>query len=323
MYVSIRSLRKKEIDDLIFLEKSSFLDKQEIIRFDSDRLRKVVSKIDGFAAKTLLSFSRLFGREPFKVFIAEVNGKVVGVTVVDLSRKVGYIQRVMVHPNFRGKGIATKLMTETLCSMQGKTRQAVLHVASTNKPAKGLFRKLGFSKFENLLYLFARADSLHKQIDTAGIYTREARMSEYSFLCPPTRAHVYSQSKILSKSIDFHFVSDTFKGFVDRAFQHLMITRSEKRIVAMDNDILIGYADLSCTNNKEAGRIKNIHVLSRSQYEKILGAIIEEGLNHMKIVGANNVLTLVSQQDFKLIQFLEKMGFKRWLKMEGMILRFN
>jgi len=64
-------------------------------------------------------------------------------------------------------------------------------------------------------------------------------------------------------------------------------------------------------------------VLSRSEYEKILGAIIEEGLNHMKIVGANNVLTLVSQQDFKIIQFLEKMGFKRWLKMEGMILRFN
>jgi len=323
MDVSVRSLRKKEIDDLIFLEENSFSDKQEIIRFNSDRLRKVVSRTNGFAGKTLLSFSRLIGREPFKVFIAEVNGKLVGVTIVDLSRKVGYIQRVMVHPNFRGKGIATKLMMETLCSMQGKTRQAVLHVASTNKPAKGLFRKLGFSKFEDLLYLFGRADSLHKQTDTAGIYTREARISEYSFLCPPARAHVYSQSKILSKSIYFHFVSDTFKGFVDRAFQHLMITRSEKRIVVLDNDTPIGYADLSCTNNKEAGRIKNIHVLSRSEYEKILGAIIEEGLNHMKIVGANNVLTLVSQQDFKIIQFLEKMGFKRWLKMEGMILRFN
>jgi N-acetylglutamate synthase-like GNAT family acetyltransferase len=100
-------------------------------------------------------------RQPIKLFVADVNGTVAGETMASLSGKIGYINNVMVHPNFRRKGLGTKLMNATLNYMKTrKLARAVLDVRSENTPTKGLYRKLGFKKFEDTIRLTAKIDSL-------------------------------------------------------------------------------------------------------------------------------------------------------------------
>ena len=64
----------------------------------------------------------MFGKEPFKMFVAEIDRRVVGTTMVNKRGKVGYISTVMVHPTYRRKGIARKLMTSALDYIQKKKK---------------------------------------------------------------------------------------------------------------------------------------------------------------------------------------------------------
>jgi putative acetyltransferase len=72
--------------------------------------------------------------------------------VYDDGRVCGYsalygseIRALFVHPDFRGKGIGTQLLTHLLSRVIG---EAILYVAKTNFSAKKLYEKYGFKIIE-------------------------------------------------------------------------------------------------------------------------------------------------------------------------------
>ena len=55
-----------------------------------------------------------------------------------------YIAEVVTHPDFQGKGVATKLINEFLQQAKDSYTNVVIRVWDENKPAMALYEKLGF-----------------------------------------------------------------------------------------------------------------------------------------------------------------------------------
>jgi ribosomal protein S18 acetylase RimI-like enzyme len=135
--VLIRDLRKSDLSDLLGLFPMCFAEEFEISGFDPDHLTDMVNRAFGRTGSLILGLLRLFGKEPVKLLVAEADGKIVGTTIINNRGRSGYISSVMVHPDYRRKGIATRLMTNALNYIRrGKKARAVLHVDSTNASAK-------------------------------------------------------------------------------------------------------------------------------------------------------------------------------------------
>jgi len=93
------------------------------------------------------------------IFLGEINGAVVAkaelmLPTTPLSPPVGYIKRVVVHPHFRGQGVAKQLMQHVIQAAQNEYHlQAIdLHVWEDNTAAIRLYEDLGFQLRHRELY---------------------------------------------------------------------------------------------------------------------------------------------------------------------------
>ncbi len=86
--------------------------------------------------------------------IAYADGDPVGVALLGIREKRGWIGGVGVRPDCRGKGIGRKLMEGVLEAARGRGLETVtLEVIDGNKNAHELYRKLGFAETRRLLIL--------------------------------------------------------------------------------------------------------------------------------------------------------------------------
>ena len=83
-----------------------------------------------------------------KLFVAEVNGKPVGILhVAFLPDGSAWLEGLRVHPSFRRKGIAYKLNLEALQYIKENGYHLIrLAIAKWNKPPQKLAHKLGFKE---------------------------------------------------------------------------------------------------------------------------------------------------------------------------------
>lgn len=101
-----------------------------------------------------------------KIFVVEVDGKQVGMNRVRLLRDgTGWLEGVRIHPDFRGKGLASLLGKK---SMEYASRHGVstfrLTSSSTNRAAHRQVAKMGFSEVARFDVFRARTKSrlLHR-----------------------------------------------------------------------------------------------------------------------------------------------------------------
>ncbi len=93
------------------------------------------------------------------IFLAEMAGRVVAKAELmlppqDTVGAVGYIKRVIVHPDFRVHGVARQLLQHLLAYAHEKLNLAALdlHVWDENQPAVRLYESLGFQLQHRELY---------------------------------------------------------------------------------------------------------------------------------------------------------------------------
>lgn len=313
--VLIRDFKKSDLHNLLEIANESFAEEFQIIGFDPDHIRKIVNQMFNPLGKLLLCFLKLLGKEPFRLFVAENHGRVVGTTMVNLRGRIGYITTVMVHPACRGTGIATKLMENALNHIRKKKlSKAILNVAATNSPAKGLYDRLGFRKFENAVYLIANIDSLRKPENVEEVLMKSAEKEDIDAIYDLIRC---SEDPMHLKIFDFT-KKDLKSSFIKRVVR---FSKSMK-VIAVKNNRIVGYAQASYTAAQEAGRIEDILVPPEMRLKGIEEMLIYAGAERIKKVGTNKVTvtTLLTRQE--LIERMKQMGFKEFLEMEAMILEF-
>jgi len=311
--VLLREVKKSDLDNVLEVANKSFAEEFEIIGFDPDHIRKIADQMFSVLGKIFLGFLKLLGKEPFKFLVAEANGRVVGTTLVNTKGKVGYIGAVMVHPTYRRRGIATKLMKTALNYIRKKKlSRAVLHVASTNTSAKDLYNKLGFKKFEDTVHLVANINSLRKPKNVEKVLIRNFKKGD-----------IESVYDLIKRSEDpTHLkVFDFKKKDLKTSFtQRIIHFSTDKKIVAVKNNKIVGYIEASYTTAKEAGRIGNIQVHPDVRSKGIEGMLIYAGVDHIKNVETNKVVATTLSTRLKLIEKMKQLGFTKRLEMEAMVL---
>lgn len=314
--VLIRDFKKSDLDDLLEVAKKSFAKEFEISGFDPDHIRKMADKMFSLLGKIFLGLLKLMGKDPFKLFVAEADGKLVGTTMVNIRGKIGYIAAVMVHPICRRKGIATKLMKNAL-NYAGKRKlsRAILHVVPTNTPAKGLYHKLGFKKFENTVHLVAEMDFLRKQKKVKGILIKNFEKRD-------TEA-VYDLIKCSEDPTHLEIFDFKKKDLGTPLIKRMVHLSTEKKIVAVHNGTIIGYAEASYTTAREAGRIRSIQVHPDMRSRGIEEMLIWAGANHIKKGGTNKIIATTLSAKKKLMEKMKQLGFTKRLEMEAMVLEFQ
>lgn len=314
--VLIRDLRKSDLSDLLGLFPMCFAEEFEISGFDPDHLTDMVNRGFGRTGTLILGLLRLFGKEPVKLLVAEADGRVVGTTIVNNRGKSGYISSVMVHPDNRRKGIATRLMTNALNYIRRRKKaRAVLHVDSRNVSARSVYVKLGFKAFEHLAYFVGEPNSLHVQKNVSGVKIREFQRDDLDQVYNLIRA---SEDQNSLRIFDFT-KKDLKTPFLQRMFRFA----TQKKLVAVRDNRIIGYAEAAYTTPKEAGRIGSISVNSEDRSLGIEKLLIETANNEIAKGGVRRIRIAVPTAKRELIETVKDLGFREVLVMDAMVTEFQ
>jgi ribosomal protein S18 acetylase RimI-like enzyme len=128
-----------------------------------------VNDLDGFSKSPTRDIHRdldkYFGsvdpstHEYTLIFLLEIDGTAVGKAELmlppqDTSNAIGYIKRVVIRPNFQGKGLAHQLLSHIINYAHNEHKLAALdlHVWEQNHSAIRLYEMLGFEVQHRELY---------------------------------------------------------------------------------------------------------------------------------------------------------------------------
>ena len=314
--VLIRDLRKSDLSDLLGLLPMCFTKEFEISGFDPDLIADMVNRAFGRTGALVLGLLRLFGKEPGKFLVAEADGKIVGTTFVNNRGKSGYISSVMVNPDCRRKGIATTLMTSALNYIRRRKKaRAVLHVDSTNDSAKSLYVKLGFKTFEHSTYFVRETNSTRAPRNASGVKIREFQKDDLDEVYNLIEA---SEDPNSLRIFDFK-KKDLKTPFLQRVFGFA----AQKKLVAVLDNRIVGYAEASYTTPKEAGRIGSIQVKSEDRSLGIEKLLIEAANDEIAEGGIRRIRLSAPTARQGLIETVKNLGFKEVLVMDAMVLEFQ
>lgn len=192
----------------------------------------------------LLLLSRLSGASVglHPGFVWEEDGRIVGnVTVVGAHRPAGawQIANVAVHPDFRGQGIATRLLQTVIDHVRRFDGRSIRLQVRKSSPAIALYQRLGFHS----LGAFTRwrtGRELHRdRILTGGRPLRRAVQNDWAAIW-----ELFSSVTPAAQGWPEPRRQNEFRPSFWRAASDLMTGRSVQRWVAPGSDALDGYVEL-------------------------------------------------------------------------------
>ena len=102
---------------------------------------------------SLDGIEKFLNRNPDTCFVAEMDGKIVGVIMAGSDGRRGYIYHTAVSPDQRRQGIASKLVDAAMTALEniGITKVALV-VFDRNSDGNAFWEKSGFTVREDLVY---------------------------------------------------------------------------------------------------------------------------------------------------------------------------
>ena len=105
-------------------------------------------------------------RNPTTSFVAEQDGRIVGVIMAGHDGRRGYIYHTAVLPEYRGHGIAGQLVNHAMAALEKEgISKAALVAFKSNDIGNGFWEHIGFTEREDLVYRNKNTRALEK-IDT-------------------------------------------------------------------------------------------------------------------------------------------------------------
>ena len=110
------------------------------------------------------AFEHYLGEPGF--LVAQDDGKVVGYVVATLvpnhGRPLGHVKDIAVHPDRRGAGVGTRLLSQALSTLAARGAASVkLEVRADNDTAIGLYREFGFEHFRTVPRYYGDGTDAH------------------------------------------------------------------------------------------------------------------------------------------------------------------
>jgi ribosomal protein S18 acetylase RimI-like enzyme len=136
-----------------------------IVELTLDRYDEVLALMRSIPGVTVCeadskpAMARYLERNPGLSFIAEVDGKIVGCALCGHDGRRGYLQHVLVVPEYRKRGIANTLVTRCLDELEklGITKTHI-DVFVTNKDANAYWKRRGWKLRDDIFrYSYIRS----------------------------------------------------------------------------------------------------------------------------------------------------------------------
>lgn len=97
--------------------------------------------------------ARFLRRNPAASFVAEEAGQIIGVILAGHDGRRGYIYHTAVHPQYRARGVASRLIGEAIGALEKEgIAKAALVVFDRNEAGNAFWEKMGFTRREDLVY---------------------------------------------------------------------------------------------------------------------------------------------------------------------------
>ena len=92
-------------------------------------------------------------RNPTSCFVADYNGRIVGVIMSGHDGREGYIHHTAVLPEYRNQGIAKKLVDNAMSALEKEgINQVALIVCAKNDIGNNFWENMGFPARDDLVY---------------------------------------------------------------------------------------------------------------------------------------------------------------------------
>ena len=119
--------------------------------------------------------TRYLRRNPTTSFVAEEDGRIVGVIMAGHDGRRGFIHHTAVRPEYRGRHVAEQLVGQAMRALEKEQiHKTALVVFTENRPGNGFWEHMGFTAREDLVYRNRNIDTLEK-IGTGGPDARSIR----------------------------------------------------------------------------------------------------------------------------------------------------
>ncbi|MCL6641957.1 MAG: GNAT family N-acetyltransferase [Candidatus Bipolaricaulota bacterium] len=283
-------------------------------------------------------FSKFF-REMLGGYAWEDQGRIVGSVMVQpqgLERRKWYISAVATHPDYRGRGIARRLMEAAIAHIRERNGElALLSVRADNIQAYRLYRSLGFVHFDSVTQLrlkpgmmplfvsFERFDSTNRP-SPAEIQVRMAQLAQEEIELSPGyrirsmglgewRARYELAKQATPPEVQaFNPLSEReyrvalWMRLVEPLFDSLRRVRTFRWAAEIDGRV-VGVLTL------QAVRYSSMHQLRLTvhpEHEPVAEALLTQGLSLLQAYPGLGVLAAVRSSRAELLRLLQHYGFR-------------
>lgn len=130
---------------------------RKMIISDYDKVYKLWMSCVGMGLNNLddsrEGIEKFINRNPKTCLVAEESDKIIGVILIGNDGRRGYIYHTAVHPDYRKKGIAGKLVNEALTELKIRgINKVALVVFDKNEAGNEFWESQGFTVRDDLVY---------------------------------------------------------------------------------------------------------------------------------------------------------------------------
>jgi len=217
------------------------------------------------------------------------------------------ISNVAVHPRYRRRGIARKLMEAAIALARRRGGELVtLRVRRANLAAQNLYRSLGFTEFESIMEL--RLEQIRRTVSrpTEGLQLRRAKLEEWWKAYELARAAIPPKAQRLSpvRQADYRFGLDRR---LETWLSDLIHWRDTYRLAVEGDEGFAALLTLHATRLRSPHRIElMVHPHYRGPLEE---ALVAEALSILRRYPQRQVVARVRLPHPEAVEALKRCGF--------------
>jgi len=298
---------RRDFEGLSKLVETAFADDFQRTGMQFQEELKVIRRLVPWVL-VLGRFSKFF-RELLGGYVWEDQGQIVGSVVVQprgLERRKWYIGTVATHPDYRGRGIARRLMEATVQHIRERGGElALLSVRSDNTPAYQLYLSLGFTHFDSITQL--RLDGIPnvKFKPTEGYVLRPMGPGEWRTRYELAKEAVPAEVQAFNPLSEREFrvgpwmhLLDSFLHFLERVEVHFWAAEASGRVVGVVSLQAVRYPSMH-----------QIRLLIHPMHEAAAEALLTKALELLKNYPGRGVLATVRSSRTGLLELFKRYGF--------------
>ena len=276
---------------------------------------EVLRRTERPMVRFIVGLARLFGRPIFVMFVVDLNGRVMGTTLLSFTREAGYVSGVVVDSTVRRQGHARAMLAacDETCRRYHRP-YVVLDVLAQNDPAIQLYDRWGYQPLRDQFWMARPLGSGAPSIPPPSGTTR-IRPFQPSDGVPLAAAENALMPPEVRAVVPRH--PDEFRP--PGVSQSLLESQTSSWVAEVDGRP-VGFLAASVSRLMEAGNLSS-PVFRGDASETVMQDLLGTALRWAEAQGVPRIVTGIAQHQLPARPVLEAAGFAEEFRIHTMVHR--